>query len=238
MERINIFLNYLATHPNAKLVFRESCMILKVDSDESYLSIPGGRSRAAGHFYFGNNIPLDQEDIIQGAVHAEYSIIKPVVSSASESSIAALCINTQKVIIIRRILKELGHPQPPTPIRWDNTTTESFINGTIIPKRSKAMDMIFWWLRNKNLTKKLKIYWKPVKVNRAYYYSKHHSGAYHLRRRKYYVANATTENKILQNNKITREYKSSTSHSDGKICYLRGCVNIVSRSTSKTQKYF
>lgn len=37
-------------------------MILKVDSDESYLYIPCGRSRARGHLYFGDSMSLTEED--------------------------------------------------------------------------------------------------------------------------------------------------------------------------------
>jgi len=36
-------------------------MIVKVYSDSSYLSVPGARSRASGHFYLGDNIPTNQD---------------------------------------------------------------------------------------------------------------------------------------------------------------------------------
>ena len=206
--RTTTLLDYLSTHPNAKIKYRKSDMILKVESDESYLSIPGGRSRAGGHFFFGDNIPLTEENKPQGACYVECSIIKPVVSSAAEASIASLFINAQKALILRRTAEELGHPQPQTPIKCDNTTAESFINCTIVPKRSKAMDMRFWWLRDKELTNKFKIYWQEGKRNKGDYYTKHHSGAHHQRERKNYLANsAVTKDyfKKYNTNKFSRK---------------------------------
>eukprot|EP00804_Cyclotella_cryptica_P014938 CCRYP_000561-RA/>CCRYP_000561-RA protein AED:0.47 eAED:0.47 QI:0/-1/0/1/-1/0/1/0/59 len=41
----------------------------------------------------------------------------------------------------------MGHPQPPTPIQTDNSTALGVVNNTIQPKRTKAMDMRFHWLR-------------------------------------------------------------------------------------------
>eukprot|EP00804_Cyclotella_cryptica_P021646 CCRYP_021133-RA/>CCRYP_021133-RA protein AED:0.45 eAED:0.45 QI:0/0/0/1/0/0/2/0/104 len=45
------------------------------------------------------------------------------------------------------LLTELGHTQPPTPIQIDNSTALGAITNTIQPKRTKAMDMRFHWLR-------------------------------------------------------------------------------------------
>lgn len=133
-------------------------MILKVHSDESYLSVPNGRNRARSYFFFGDKIPLTEQDEIQGAVYAECSIIKPVVAAASEASLAALFMNAQKAIIIQRTAEELGHKQPLTPIMCNNTTADDFTNMNAIQKRSKSMDMRWWWLREKERTNILYIY--------------------------------------------------------------------------------
>jgi hypothetical protein len=42
---------------------------------------------------------------------------------------------------IQMCLEEFGHPQPPTPLKTDNTTAEGIANDTVKQKRSKAMDM-------------------------------------------------------------------------------------------------
>ncbi len=42
----------------------------------------------------------------------------------------------------------MGHPQPKTPIQTDNTMAELVINNRVQPKRLKAMDMWFNWLKD------------------------------------------------------------------------------------------
>jgi hypothetical protein len=54
----------------------------------------------------------------------------------------------------------MGHPQPPTPIQTDNTTTEGVINNKIQPKQTKGINMRFHWLRDHEQRQKFQIYWK------------------------------------------------------------------------------
>ena len=70
-------LDYVATHPNAGIHFHASDIILAVHTDASYLSKPGGKSRAAGHFYLTNR---NDEDFNNGAILTLSSIIKHVMS--------------------------------------------------------------------------------------------------------------------------------------------------------------
>jgi hypothetical protein len=80
-------LNYVATHPNAGIQFHASDMILAVHTNASYLSKPGGKSRAAGHFYLTNR---NDKDFNNGAVLTLSSIIKQAMSSALEAELTAL----------------------------------------------------------------------------------------------------------------------------------------------------
>ena len=76
-----------------------------------------------------------------------------MVSSAAEVETAGLFFNCKTVMVIRQMLNALGHAQPPTPIRTDNSTAVSFANMTYTPKRSKSWDMRFYWIKdqvNKN----------------------------------------------------------------------------------------
>jgi hypothetical protein len=51
--------------------------------------------------------------------------------------------------IIHITLEELGHPQPPTVLVTDNTSTATGIaNDTVKQKRSKAINMRFYWTRH------------------------------------------------------------------------------------------
>ena len=74
----------------------------------------------------------------------------------------------------------MGHPQPRTPIQTDNSTAEGVINNKIQPKRTKAMDMRYHWLRDREAQDQLRIYWKPGKTNLADYFTKHHPPMHHV----------------------------------------------------------
>jgi len=54
MKRVNQFLDYTWTHPDAIIRYRASDMILNVHSDASYLSAPKAHSRAGGYFFLGS----------------------------------------------------------------------------------------------------------------------------------------------------------------------------------------
>ncbi len=69
-------------------------------------------------------------------------------SSATETELAGLYIMACEAVYIRIILEELGHAQPPTPLQTDNVMADGVINGKVQPKRTKAMDMRFHWLRD------------------------------------------------------------------------------------------
>ena len=52
----------------------------------------------------------------------------------------------------------MGHPQPPTPIQVDNTTAQRFIDGTIKEKRTKSIDMKYYWLKNREQQQEFKFF--------------------------------------------------------------------------------
>ena len=182
-------LDYAATHPNAKVRFFASGMILYLDSDAAYLVLPNARSRMAG-FYFLGDKPPDPPTIPKpkpnGAVHVECRTIRNVVSSAAESETGALFYNSQRAIPIRIALEELGHPQPPTPVKTDNATALGYIESNIRQKRSKSWDMRYHWLRDRDARKQFRYYWAPGSDNWGDYFTKHHSPAVHREKRKFY----------------------------------------------------
>jgi len=69
-------------------------------------------------------------------------------TSATEAELAALYIMAREAVCICIILEELGHKQPPTPLQTDNAMAEAVVNGKVQPKRTKAVDMRFHWLRD------------------------------------------------------------------------------------------
>jgi hypothetical protein len=58
--------------------------------------------------------------------------------------------------------------------------TEGVINHKIQPKQTKAMDMRFHWLRDREDHGRFQIYWQPGKLNSADYFTKHHSPLHHV----------------------------------------------------------
>ncbi len=131
MKQVNQFYDYMWTHPDAIIRYRASDMILNIHSDASYLSAPKARSRAGGYFFLGS-LPRDGDPIrLNGAIHISCTILKLIAASAAEAELGALFLNAQEAKIMRLVLTELGHPQPPTPIHIDNTTTVGIINSTV-----------------------------------------------------------------------------------------------------------
>jgi hypothetical protein len=119
------------THPDAKIRYRASDMNLNVHSNASYLSAPCARSRASGYFFLGS-LPIDSNPIkLNGAIHITCTILKLAAASAAEAELGALILNAQEAKVLCLTLDELGHPQPPTPIHINNTTTIAIVNNTI-----------------------------------------------------------------------------------------------------------
>jgi len=144
LSLVKWLLDYAATNPNAILTYKKSDMVLAVHSDASYLSEPSARSRVGGHFFCSTNA---KDPPNNGAVLNISKILKAVMSSAAEAELGALYINAREAIPMRHLLEEMGHKQPPTPIQTDNSTAHGVVTNNIQPRRTKAMDMRFHWLR-------------------------------------------------------------------------------------------
>jgi len=186
-------LNYAASHPDAQIEYRKSNMILHVTSDASYLSVSGARSRAGGYFYLSSKTgplapkPDDPPPEFNGAIHVHSSIIKAVMSSATEAETGALFYNAKEACSLRNTLADMGHPQPPTPIQTDNACAVGIANSTIKQKRSKAIDMRFYWLQDRVNEGQFLIYWRKGSDNAADYFTKHHSPSHHRQIRSKYI---------------------------------------------------
>ena len=96
-------------------------------------------------------------------------------------------IMDKKTAVIRQTLLEMGHPQPPTPIKTDNSTADGIANMSVIPRERRSMDIRSYWVRDRASQIIFLIYWKSGKENLADYFSKHHPPTYHQRVRPNYV---------------------------------------------------
>jgi hypothetical protein len=135
----NRMLNYMTTHPDATIRYQASDMILHIHSDASYISVSNAQSRLRGLSLLGNNPP--DQDKLNGTVLNVTSVIKNVFASAAESEVGECFHNAKSGAPLRVTLTELGHIQPLTPLRTDNSTTFGILNETMKQKRLKAMDM-------------------------------------------------------------------------------------------------
>ena len=155
----------------------QSNMVYSIHSDGGYLNKANAHSRAGGHHYLSDNQPFLPNN---GAILTVSEIIKAVMSSTAEAELGALYVNARKRVEIRNILAESRHHQPPTPIQTDNSTAESIINSRVQPKRTKAMDMRFHWLRDRSINQnQFRFFWRPGHTNLANYWTKHHPTSHH-----------------------------------------------------------
>ena len=165
-------------------------MILYAESDAAYLVQPKARSRIAGYFYLSDRQPTTTipSPPYNGPLLIECKTIRNVVASAAEAETNGLFHNAREAIPIRQTLIEMGHPQPPTPIKTDNSTAISFVSSNIKQKKSKSWDMQLNWLRDKRtIDKQFRFYWAPGTANAADYHTKHHPPKHHLQVRNKYV---------------------------------------------------
>ena len=188
MKDIILLLNYCATHPNSIIRYKKSDMVLHLESDASYLSEKNAKSRVAGYYYLSNNthnnhVFTDPMYVAppNGPVHVLCNLMKEVVSSAAEAELAGLFHNAKEACPMRITLEELGHPQPPTPIQTDNSTACGLANDTVKQRRSKAIDMRFYWIRDRVRQGQFFIYWRRGSINLADYFTKHHAPSHHIK---------------------------------------------------------
>jgi hypothetical protein len=173
----NQLLDCLATHPDTNIRYHASDMIFHIHSDASYLSVSNARSRLGGLFFLGNKSP--EQDKLNRSILNVASVIKNVVASAAESEVGECFHNAQSDAPLRVTLTELGHTQPPTPLRTNNSTALGILNETIKQKRSKEMDMRYHWLTDRVRQKQFDVYWRPGRESLGDYHTKHHSAQHH-----------------------------------------------------------
>ena len=129
-EKSRLSLDYAATYPNAILRNKSSDMVLHVDSDIAYITMPEARRCYAGRFYLRNwpspsRIKPNPER--NGPIHTESKTIRNVVSSAAGAETCGTFKNGKTDIGMRPTLISLYHKQPAIPLKTYNSTTEGFV---------------------------------------------------------------------------------------------------------------
>jgi hypothetical protein len=193
-------LNYCNTHPETKIRYHASDMILHIHSDASYLSENEAKSRAGGLFYMGSDTKTNKK-LTNWEILIISKVLKHVMSSAAEAEIGAVFINAKEGAVLRTTLEELGHPQPPTPMETDNTTAIGYSNGTIKQKHTKTMDMRFYWIKDRVKQGQFNVFWGPGYQDLPDYFTKHHSLPHQKNARDLHPRRRTA-NKLERNSRL------------------------------------
>jgi len=159
----------------------------KHSSDDSYLSAGKGRSCPEEYFLLGSLPHYGKPIWLNGNIHFTCAILKLVAASAAEAELITLFLNGQEAKIIRLVLEEIGHLQPPTLIHVDNTNTAGIVKNTIKRQRSCAMEMRYFWLLSQEAQKMLAVSQHPGAENMGNFPSKAHTAPVCRHVRPYFV---------------------------------------------------
>jgi hypothetical protein len=105
--------------------------------------------------------------------------MKFVMSSAAKAKLGALYTIAKEIAPLHQTLMKMGWPQPHTPIQTDNSTAIDVTNLTIVPQKTKSMDLRLWWLRCREFQQQFCYYWDKGSHIWADYHTKHHPPIYH-----------------------------------------------------------
>ena len=108
-KRVSKLLDYLATHPDAKIRYHASGMVLNIHSDASYLSEIGAKSRMIGQYFLESVPQKDKPIALNGAIFVFCWILKIVVASAAEAELGALFLNYKEGNLLGLTLEEMDH---------------------------------------------------------------------------------------------------------------------------------
>jgi hypothetical protein len=167
---IKWLLDHVATNLDAILTYKKSEMVLAVHSDASYLSKPAAKSQVGGHFFCSSDVDDPPNN---GALLNISKILKAIMSSAAKAKFGLLYISAREAIPMQHLLEEMGHKQPPIPIQTDNSTAHGVVTNNIQPRRTKAIDMQFHWLRCCDTQDQFHYYWQTSLCGAPYQKTPH-----------------------------------------------------------------
>ena len=169
----NWLLDYLATHPDAKIRYWQSDMRLLIHSDTFFLVEWDANSNYGGYIYLGWNQNDDEPQKINRAVDINASRLPLVAISIAEAELGGTFYNARKGKVLRLTMKEMGWKQGPTTIFVDNNTSSGICNSTIKRQRSRSMNGQYFWLIDQVNLNTYRIVWATGLENLADYFIKH-----------------------------------------------------------------
>ena len=118
------------------------------------------------------------------------TVMRQVLLSATEAEVGATFYGCQDSVPLCNTLADLGHVQVSTLIITHNECCEGILNNTVKQRRSKAMDMRFYWVKYKIAQGQFKLLWRSGRKNLADYFTKLHAKVHHKITRPIYVINS------------------------------------------------
>ena len=100
-------------------------------------------------------------------------VLKNVMASTVEAETGAVFRHCQAAVSLWETLIERSHPQPATPVHVDDTCAVGILNETFRQRKSKSMDIQFYWIRDRIHQNQFRIFWGKGSSNLANYFSKH-----------------------------------------------------------------
>jgi hypothetical protein len=158
----------------------------------------------------GKKTNSSKKPLSNGPLFCHTTVLKHVVSSVAEAEFGALFVNVKEGAVTRTTLVGMGYKQDTTELKTESTTADGIINNTVQQKRSKAMDMIFYCVKDRVEQDQLNVGGAPGDTNMGDYFTKHHYPAHHKRMIPYY----------------SHEKHSPMIRYDTRLAILPGCVDI------------
>ena len=118
--------------------------------------------------------------------------MRQVLSSATEAEVGATFYGCQDAVPLRNTLSDLGNVHGATLIITDNACCDGILNNTVKQRRSKAMDMRFYWVKCRIAQGQFKLLWQSGRENIADYFTKLHSQVHQKQIQLLYVINSIT----------------------------------------------
>ena len=117
-------------------------------------------------------------------------VLKNVMASAAEVETRAVFKNCQAAVSLRENLIEMDHVQPVTSVHVDNACAVGILNETFRQRRSKSMDMRFYWIRDLIHQNQFHIFWEKSSSNLADYFTKRFPPSHHRKMRSTHLFNS------------------------------------------------
>ena len=96
--------------------------------------------------------------------------MRNVLASAMEAELEDIFVNCQRGAELRMALIEMGHAQPPIPAVTESATYDVFFNDNIYQRRSRSIDIYFYWVRDRVRQGQFLVYWMAEEHNLEDYF--------------------------------------------------------------------